>query len=90
MSKLLANPEYHHISKVNNNVVVNFVKSSEYARYACKLAGRQYPCNSLKIDYFKTGYITIEGKSNIIDFSNFNNNCEYVQRVFRVLNSLLK
>ena len=31
MSKWLANPEYHHISKVNNNVIVNFVKSSEYA-----------------------------------------------------------
>ncbi|RGB24205.1 hypothetical protein C1646_773412 [Rhizophagus diaphanus] len=31
MLKCLVNPEYHRISKVNNNIVV--VKSSEYARY---------------------------------------------------------
>jgi hypothetical protein len=31
MLKLLANPEYHHISKIYDNIVVNFVKSSEYA-----------------------------------------------------------
>ncbi|RGB24211.1 hypothetical protein C1646_773403 [Rhizophagus diaphanus] len=30
--KCLANPEYHRISKVDNNIVVNFIKSSEYAR----------------------------------------------------------
>ncbi|PKB97914.1 hypothetical protein RhiirA5_466547 [Rhizophagus irregularis] len=89
MLKCLANPEYHHISKVNNNIVV--VKSLEYARYMCENAGKQYPCDSLEINYFKSEYTTtIEGKSIIIDFSDFNNNCEYVQRVFRVLNSLLK
>ena len=38
--KLLANPEYYHISKVNNNLVINFVKSSEYARYMHKKAGK--------------------------------------------------
>ncbi|CAB4431749.1 unnamed protein product [Rhizophagus irregularis] len=74
MLKCLANPEYHHISKVNNNIVVNFVKSSEYARYMCKKAGKQYPCDSLEIDYFKSGYTTIEGKTKIIDFSDLNNN----------------
>ncbi|PKC03964.1 hypothetical protein RhiirA5_422944 [Rhizophagus irregularis] len=84
MLKCLANPEYHRISKVNNNIVV--VKSSEYARYMCKKAGKQYPCDSLEIDYFKS-YITIEGKSNSIDFSDFNNNCEYVQRIFRTIDS---
>jgi hypothetical protein len=48
-----------------------------------KKAGKQYSCDSLKIDYFKSEYnITIEGKYNIIDFSDFNNNCEYMQRIF--------
>ncbi|RIA78742.1 hypothetical protein C1645_842449 [Glomus cerebriforme] len=89
--KCLANPEYHRISKVNNNIVVNFVKSSEYARYICKKAGKQYLCDSLEIDYFKSKYSTIiEGKSSIIDFSDFNNNCEYVQRVFWTIESILK
>ncbi|RIA79900.1 hypothetical protein C1645_745616 [Glomus cerebriforme] len=91
MLKCLANPEYHHISKVNNNIVVNFIKSSEYARYMCEKAGKHYPCDSLEINYFKSEYSTIiEGNFIIIDFSDFNNNCEYVQRVFQVLNSLLK
>jgi hypothetical protein len=85
--KCLANPEYHCISKIDNNIVVKFVKSSEYARYMHKKAGKQYPCDSLKIDYFKSGYIAIEGESNIIDFSDFNNNCEYVQRIFRTIDS---
>ena len=31
-------------------------------------------CDSLKIDYFKSGYFTIEGKLSIIDFSDPNNN----------------
>ncbi|PKC52743.1 hypothetical protein RhiirA1_480783 [Rhizophagus irregularis] len=79
MLKCLANSEYHRISKVNNNIVVNFVKSSEYARYMCKKAGKQYLCDSLEIDYFKSEYSTIiEGKSSIIDFSDFNNNCDEV------------
>ncbi|PKY62357.1 hypothetical protein RhiirA4_488704, partial [Rhizophagus irregularis] len=79
--KCLANPEYHHISKVDNNIVINFVKSSEYARYMCKKAGKQYPCDSLEIDYFKSGYNTTERKSNIIDFSDLNNN--FIQRAYR-------
>ena len=86
--KCLADPEYYRISKINNNNVL--VKSSKYAQYMCKKAGKQYPCDLLEIDYFKSGYITIEGKFNIIDFSDLNNNCKYVQQVFRVLNSLLK
>ena len=87
MLKWLSNPEYYRVDKYLNNGNVSFVRSSEYARYVCKLAGKQYPCDSLKIDYFKSGYITIEGKSNIIDFSDFNNNCEYVQRIFRTIDS---
>ena len=80
MLKYLANPEYHHISKVNNNIVVNFVKSLEYAQYMCKKAGKQYSYDLLEINYFKSEYATIiEGKSNSIDFSDFNNNYEYVQ-----------
>ncbi|GBC40906.1 uncharacterized protein OCT59_029328 [Rhizophagus irregularis] len=35
MLKCLANPEYHRISKINNNIVV--VKSLEYARYMCEM-----------------------------------------------------
>ena len=78
MLKCLANP---HISKVNNNIIV--VKSSEYARYMCKKAGKQYPCDSLEIDYFKSCYISIIDRDlTIIDFYDFNNNGEYVQRVF--------
>ncbi|PKY33984.1 hypothetical protein RhiirB3_453333 [Rhizophagus irregularis] len=84
MLKCLANSEYHRISKVNNNIVVNFVKSSEYARYMCKKAGKQYLCDSLEIDYFKSEYSTIiEGKSSIIDFSDFNNNCDISGRLMK-------
>ncbi|POG61272.1 uncharacterized protein OCT59_010054 [Rhizophagus irregularis] len=79
MLKWLSNSEAYRINEYYNNGNVNFVKSSEYARYRCKIIGKPYPCDSLKIDYFKSEYgFTIEGKFNIIDFSDSNNNCEYV------------
>ena len=56
MLKCIANPEHHRISKVDNNIVVNFVKSFEYARYMCKKAGKQYPCDLLEINIFKSNY----------------------------------
>ncbi|GBC52752.2 uncharacterized protein OCT59_028649 [Rhizophagus irregularis] len=91
MLKWLSNPEYYRINEYYNNGNVNFVKSSEYARYRCKITGKPYPCDSLEIDYFKSEYgFTIEGKFNIIDFSDSNNNCEYVCRVFRAIDSLSK
>ncbi|GES78146.1 hypothetical protein GLOIN_2v1489014 [Rhizophagus clarus] len=37
-----------------------------------------------------SGSFYFQKKDVIIDFSDFNNNCEYVQQVFQVLNSLLK
>ncbi|GBB92536.1 hypothetical protein RclHR1_02020018 [Rhizophagus clarus] len=40
MLKCLANPKYHHNSKLYNNIVINFIKNSEYARYMCKKAGK--------------------------------------------------
>ena len=82
MLKWLSNPEYHRIVKYLNNGNVNFVRSSEYGRYMCKIAGKAYPYESLEIDYYKSGYLTIEGKLNSIDFSDSKNNCKYVQRVF--------
>ena len=41
---------------------------------------------------FKSGYFTIEEKFSIIDFSDLNNNDddEYVRRIFRSIDSLLK
>ncbi|CAG8631264.1 23055_t:CDS:2 [Dentiscutata erythropus] len=79
MLKWLSNPEYYHIDKKYWNCDnENFVISSEYTRYMCKIAGKPYPCNSLKIDYFKIGYIDILRKKTSIDFLNLNNNCEYV------------
>jgi hypothetical protein len=88
MLKWLSNLEDYRINKYSGNV--NFVKSSEYGRYMCKIAGKLYPCGSLKINYYKTGYLTIEGKLNSIDFLDSKNNCEYVQRVFRAIDSLPK
>jgi hypothetical protein len=80
MLKYLANPEHYRTTKYLNNVNVNFVRTSEYARYECKKAGKPYPCNLLEIDMFKSCYITTFNRgSTIIDFSDFNNNCEYVQ-----------
>ncbi|PKY61067.1 hypothetical protein RhiirA4_431571 [Rhizophagus irregularis] len=70
--KCLSNPEYYRINQYDGTE--NFVRSSEYTRYKCKEAGKQYPCDLLEINYFKSAGI---------DFSNFNNNCEYVQRVFQ-------
>ena len=91
MLKYLANPEHYRTTKDNINIYVNFVKISEYAQYKCKKEGKLYPCNSLEIDMFKSSYITtFNGGLTIIDFSDFNNNCEYVQRIFWTINSLLK
>ncbi|GBC10815.1 hypothetical protein RclHR1_09920013 [Rhizophagus clarus] len=92
MLKYLTDPEYYRTSKDGNNIVVNFVKISEYARYYCKEKRKPYPCDSLEINIFKSNYCLHipQGGSTIINFSDFNNNCEYVQRVFQVLNSLLK
>jgi hypothetical protein len=87
MLKYLANPGHYRITKDHyNNIVTNFVKISEYARYKCKKEGKVYPCNSLEINMFKSSYnITINGVSTIIDFSDINNNCEYVQRILRTI-----
>ncbi|RIA83089.1 hypothetical protein C1645_834336 [Glomus cerebriforme] len=59
MLKWLSNPEYYHIDKYLNNSNENFVRSSEYAQYKCKLAGKNYQYNLLDIDYYKIGYISI-------------------------------
>ncbi len=57
MLKWLSNPKYYYINKYYNNGNVNFVKSLEYARYEmCKSHGRMDSCNSLEIDYYKSGY----------------------------------
>jgi hypothetical protein len=92
MLKYLTNSEHYCTTKdYYNNIVTNFVKSSEYARYKCKKEGKLYPCNLLEIDMFKSSYITtFDGGLTIIDFSDFNNNCEYVQRIFRTIESILK
>ncbi|UZO04612.1 uncharacterized protein OCT59_024987 [Rhizophagus irregularis] len=92
MLKYLANPGHYHTTKdYYNNIVTNFVKISEYARYKCKKEGKLYPCNSLEIDMFKSSYITtFDGGLTIIDFSDFNNNCDYVQEILRTIDSLLK
>ena len=80
MLKYLANPEHYRTTKDNINIYVNFVKISEYTQYKCKKKGKLYLCNLLEINIFKSSYIsTIDGDLTIIDFSDFNNNCEYVQ-----------
>ena len=55
-----------------------------------KLYGTMDLCNSLEIDYYNSGSFYFQEKKVIIDFSDFNNNCEYVQQVFRAIDSLLK
>ncbi|GBC36219.1 hypothetical protein GLOIN_2v1848416 [Rhizophagus irregularis DAOM 181602=DAOM 197198] len=92
MLKYLVNPGHYHTTKnYYNNIVTNFVKISEYARYKCKKEGKLYPCNSLEIDMFKSSYITtFNGRLTIIDFSDFNNNCDYVQQILQTIDSLLK
>ena len=63
MLKWLLNPEYYRIDKEyhkNNNE--NLVRISEYRRYVCKIAGKPYPCNLIKFDYLKSGYINVQGK----------------------------
>ena len=81
MLKYLANLEHYYTTKdYYNNIVTNFVRTSEYVRYYCKKESKLYSCNSLEIDIFKSSYITTfnEGLT-IIDFSDFNNNCEHMQ-----------
>ncbi|CAG8836630.1 16498_t:CDS:2, partial [Gigaspora margarita] len=67
--KWLSNPEYYRINEFGNK------RSLEYARYICKTHGKSYPCDSLKINYFKTKYLYILGEEINIDFSDLNNNC---------------
>ncbi|PKY37173.1 hypothetical protein RhiirB3_461697, partial [Rhizophagus irregularis] len=57
MLKWLSNPEYYRIDKYLNNGNENFVRSSEYVQYKCKLAGKHYQYNLLDIGYYKTGNI---------------------------------
>ena len=91
MLKYLTNSEHYHTTKDNINIYVNFVKISEYAQYIYKKEGKPYPYNLLKIDMFKSCYITtFNGGLTIIDFSDFNNNCEYVQRILQTIESILK
>jgi hypothetical protein len=45
MLKWLSNPEYYCIDKYLNNGNENFVRSSEYVRYKCKLASKHYQYN---------------------------------------------
>src|SRR3954462_6793741 len=92
MLKYLANPEHYCTTKdYYNNIATNFVKTSEYAQYICKKEGKLYPCNSLEINMFKSCYIsTFDRDLTIIDFSDFNNNGEHVQRIFQTIDSLLK
>ena len=87
MLKWLSNPKYYRINEFGNERIV---KSSEYTRYYCKIAGKPYPCDSLKINYFDSGYFYFQGKDVNIDFSDSNNNCEYVQQIFQTIDSLLK
>ncbi|PKC53317.1 hypothetical protein RhiirA1_543237 [Rhizophagus irregularis] len=68
MLKWLLNPEYYRINEYYNNSNVNFVKSSEYARYRCKITGKPYLYDSLKIDYFKSEYATFSGIAFICEF----------------------
>ena len=79
MLKWLSNPEYYRIVKYPNNGNENFVRISEYGRYICKMVGKSYPCDSLKINYFETKYLYILGEEINIDFSDSNNNCEYMR-----------
>ncbi len=88
MLKWLSNPEYYHIDKYLNNDNENFVRSSEYAQYKYKLAGKHYQYNLLDIDYYKTENISINGEITTINFSDLHNNCEYVHRVFQAIDSL--
>ena len=88
MLKWLSNPKYYCINEYTNNGNKNFVRSSKYERYRCKIAGKPYPYNSLKIDYFQSGYFNIINKESNIDFSDLNNNCKYVHQVFWTIDSL--
>ena len=92
MLKYLANSEHYCTTKdYYNNIVTNFVKISEYAQYKCKKESKPYSCNSPKINIFKSCYIsTFNRDLTIIDFSDFNNNGEHVQRIFQTIDSLLK
>src|ERR1043165_46608 len=60
MLKWLSNPEYYRIDKYLNNGNENFVRSSEYARYKCKLAGKHYQYNLLDIDYYQYNLLDID------------------------------
>src|SRR6266542_5679340 len=87
MLKWLSNPEYYRIDKYFNNGNKNFVRSSEYVQYKCKLAGKHYQYNLLDIDYYKTENISINGEITTINFSDLHNNYEYICQIFQSIDS---
>ncbi|PKY58493.1 hypothetical protein RhiirA4_480461 [Rhizophagus irregularis] len=89
MLKWLSNPEYYRIDKYLNNGKENFVRSSEYVRYKCKLAGKHYQYNLLDIDYYKTGNISINGETTTINFSDLHNNSKPLWRFAISFNRIL-
>ncbi len=88
MLKWLSNPEYYRIDKYFNNSNENFVKSSEYAWYKCKLTSKNHQYNLLDIDYYKTENISINEETTTINFSDLYNNYEYIRQIFWIIDSL--
>ena len=78
MLKWLRNPEYYSIHKKYN--FVYFIRISEYETYKSKSSGIIKPICDLLLKYI----YRINGKDITINFSDLDNNCEFVCRIFQI------
>ncbi len=77
MLKWLQNPGYYSIYKKDNYIY--FIRISEYEAYKIKLSKMKPICDSsLKYIYH------IYGKDIIVNFTDLDDNCEFVCRIFQI------
>ena len=78
MLKWLQNPKYYHINKKYN--FENIIRISDCEKYRGKLTEIQRICDSLPLEFL----YYIHGKDVTVNFSDLDDNCEFVRRIFQI------
>jgi hypothetical protein len=78
MLKWLQNPKYYHINKKYN--FENIIRISDCEKYKSKLTEIQRICDSLPLEFINY----IHGKDATMNFSDLDNNCEFVYQIFQI------
>ena len=78
MLKWPRDPEYYSIDRKNN--IVFFIRISEYKAYESESSGLLKPICYLPLKYIYSN----NGKDITINFSDLDDNCEFVRRIFQI------